>query len=67
MTFVLNGGPQDGCKVKRVGTLMPPTIYVGPVNLGDGYSAWSQEWCDLFPARYDFVSGTDFQFQGYRR
>lgn len=70
MAGVLNeakliGGPQDGSRV-RIGSAsgLPDTIYVGPKWLGDGASAWSEEPCERFPARYD-RSGIVFRFVGY--
>jgi hypothetical protein len=67
MEFILTGGPQDGCKIQRIGSLMPPTVYVGASYLGDGFSAWSSEWCNQFPARYDYDGNNKFIFQGYKR
>ncbi len=55
----LVGGPQDGAMVTHGAAVwsnpMPRTIYVGPKWLGDGYSAWSREWSERFPCRYDAV------------
>ncbi len=51
-TVVLVGGPQDGAKVRGVPDRVPSTIYVGPVWLGDGFSAWSRTPSDRFPANY---------------
>lgn len=60
--FELCKGPQDGAKVKRVGDVMPQTIYVGPKWLGDGYAAWGQNPCGRFPCRY-VMDGFVFVFQ----
>lgn len=51
-SFELCKGPQDGAKVKRIGAVMPQTIYVGSKWLGDGYAAWSTERSSRFPVRY---------------
>jgi hypothetical protein len=51
-SFNLIRGPQDGAKVKRIGEVMPDTIYVGRKWMGDGYAAWSSEPCDRFPCCY---------------
>ena len=61
--FELVGGPQDGAKVHRVGPYMPPTIYVGPKWLGDGYATWGYVKCRRFPCRYTKVIDV-FVFQG---
>ena len=57
---VLLGGPQDGARVHRAGdgNTIPPTIYVGPKWLGDGFAAWSAELCWRFPCEYHGYGGT---------
>lgn len=51
---LLYGGPHDGAKVRMPGGgLLPVVIFVGPVWLGDGFSAWSAERCERFPVRYE--------------
>lgn len=51
-SFSLVRGPQDGAKVKRIGEVMPQTIYVGRCWMGDGFAAWSRGRCERFPCCY---------------
>lgn len=60
--FELCKGPQDGARVKRIGDVMPQTIYVGSKWLGDGYAAWSRERSSRFPVCY-VMSGFKFKYK----
>ena len=60
--FILYWGPQDGAKVKQVGEYMPQRIFVGAKWLGDGYAAWSREYCERFPCSY-LMEGGKFVFR----
>jgi hypothetical protein len=61
--FELRRGPQDGAKVKRIGSIMPQTIFVGPVWMGDGFAAWGRERSERFPCRY-VMDGYKFVYRG---
>lgn len=52
MESTLIGGPQDGAKVEDVGGYLPPSLYVGPKCLGDGYAAWADKKSKRFPSHY---------------
>lgn len=62
-TFELCRGPQDGAKVRRIGDVMPQTIFVGPRCLWDGYAAWGTKQCKRFPIRY-VMDAFKFVFRG---
>jgi hypothetical protein len=64
--FELCNGPQDGAKVKRIGDVMPQTIYVGSKWQGDGYAAWGREKSDRFPVCY-VMDAFKFVFRSDRR
>lgn len=61
--FELIRGPQDGAFVKRIGDVMPQTIYVGKQDLGDRYAAYGIICCERFPCCY-VLDGYRFVFKG---
>jgi hypothetical protein len=54
---VLCGGPHDGQRVKGVGGPLPPSIFVNPKSLDDGYAAWSRTRSERFPHEYAHRNG----------
>lgn len=63
-TAELKCGPQDGGKVTTIGGgHLPHVVYVGDRPMGDGFVAWSREWCERKPNKYIFQAG-QFEFAG---
>ncbi len=62
-TCKLQGGPQNGERVKSIGdpSTLPDTVHVGRRPMGDGYAAWGRELCARFPCEYR-RNGAVFEF-----
>lgn len=50
---ILNGGPQDGARVKRGGgKQLPACVFVHAYPNDDGFSAWGTDFSERFPCMY---------------
>lgn len=64
--YRLNGGPQDGARVRLPTRRVPVFIWVGAKWLSDGYAAYTTDGpCERFPCEYEENTQGGYEFRRY--